>query len=281
MQTIEKYIPDFTKGKAISGRVFDGMSELADFANHNLSGSYRGDSSGFYGDSFNDSLRFCREGNMQHVAASDALMDKLQNDMGIETFRTKWADSVAGGFPNVPAAIAGHPLSMRTRQREKTASAPMAVVVDLTSSGGIADKHIQARGSAILALVRLLSAARPVELYVAAGLGQDSGGAVFQFVKVETAPLDLPRACYAATSNSFARRIGYGLCKSQGSNGSWPFNNYELHAQLWRQTCQLFLPHASEILAIPGAYSNDRTIIAPEQWARDMLATYAPQVELS
>jgi hypothetical protein len=102
---------------------------------------------------FNESLAFFRDGNPALVPASDAYLTKL-TDRTLVSRRWQIVPAVAGGAPNVAAALAGHPLAMRRRQRLTSDQAPLAIIVDVASSAGISTRNLEKRGAAVLALVR-------------------------------------------------------------------------------------------------------------------------------
>ena len=195
-----------------------------------------------------------------------------------------WQNALAGGSPLVPAYLAGHPLAMRQRVRIASQHAPMAIVVDTTISSGISNETIRKRGAAILALVRLLGAVRPIELYAACGIGSNQhDGATWFFARIETAPLDLGRAGFALCNPTFPRGIFYEVGRSRcvnpnGFSGNWPYSDHDTAQKRFHDVCKRWLPHIDEFLALPGAHYNDPTTENPEAWIKDKLAIFAPMV---
>lgn len=227
-----------------------------------------------------NAMEFCRTGNASQVAKSDEYLTRLEGLIKIDTHAMRWQDNVSGSIPNVPAYIAGHPLSMRRRTRESSEFSPLAIVIDTTISAGINKDTIQKRGAAILALVRLLGFVRPVELYVACGVGTNAGGAHWIFARINTSPLDLASAGFALCHPAFPRGICYEIARrSQDSfNGHWPYNEHDKSVKHFHDICQRWLPHMDEFLALPGVHYNDPATTNPEQWIKEKLAIFAPMV---
>ena len=222
---------------------------------------------------------FLLTGDPSQVAKSDEYMERLESLIKIDTHAMQWRDSVAGAFPNIPAYISGHPLAMRQRVRNASEFAPLAIVVDTVISAGISEETIQKRGSTILALVRLLGAVRPLELYVCAGMGARSGGAHWYFAKINTNPLDLASAGFALCHPSFPRGVCYETARTHQDkfDGRWPYHNAGPVAE-FHTVCKQWLPHIEEFLALPGAYYDDPAVTDPEKWIREQLAIFAPMV---
>lgn len=228
------------------------------------------------GVTFAQALKMAREGDAGGVAKSDALLAKMEA-LDLYAPRVRVRDGVAGGVPNVPAFLAGHPLNMRRRVREDDNASPLAVVVDLASSGGIDAAVVQKRGVAILALVRALTARRPVELYVGCSLDADDGeNAVHVYARVETTPMDLLRAAHWISHPSFPRGLIYSAGRALNSFcGKWPYSRGPLTAENGRAIMARALPHADAVLYIPGVFMGDRLVTAPEAWVAEQLAKHA------
>jgi hypothetical protein len=236
------------------------------------------------GMAYDDSLRRVHEGCNEAATKSDAYLSKLEaRDFVSRKFVT--VASVAGGLPCVPAALAGHPLAMRQRRRQMTDSAPLAIIVDVASSGSIRAPQLEKRGGAVTALVRLLSAVRPVSLYI--GCSVTLGGtrdATHVFCRMDTAPIDLARTAHMLTHASVARGMFYGLCYERGgAHGDerrlkWPYAEgpklirAHAHAILSRA-----IPEATESLYIGAAFEGDECIDQPEKWLQTMLEAHGGQ----
>jgi len=233
---------------------------------------------------WDESLRRVHEGCNEAATKSDAYLSKLEaRDFVSRKFVT--VASVAGGLPCVPAMLAGHPLAMRQRRRQMTDSAPLAIIVDVASSGSVKASELEKRGGAITALVRLLSAVRPVSLYI--GCSVTLGGtkdAVHVFCRMDTAPIDLARTAHMITHASVARGMFYALCYERGGaqgderSLKWPYAEgpklirAHAHAILSRA-----IPEAAESLYVGAAFEGDDCIDQPEKWLQTMLERHGGQ----
>ena len=226
-----------------------------------------------------ESIRCIRQGDLSGVSKSDQFMAKLEDQIFVGTGYKNIYD-VVGAIPSVPAYIAGVPECMRRRHRVATESSPLAICVDLTSSGGIDANHVMTRGTAILALVRLLSSIRPIELYANVALGRQ-GFACEIVCKIETAPLDLARAAHILTHPSVSRGLGYAICQQRfRSGGHWPFDLIDTHRRTARESLMRILP-CQDLLYMPPVFARDNAINNPVQWIKTMLKQYGgPSVVL-
>jgi len=263
-------------------RLFDTVAELGDFAqancadrkNYSRSGEYD-----FFGRNTGDECaRFTRDGDLSRVAASDRLLERFER-FAFETERKRWVDDVCGGFPNVPAFLSGHPLAMRRRIADRDGAAPVAVIVDLTTSAGISPNTIEKRGAAILALVRLLSMRRPVELWAGAmtSAAPSEQNLCGVYAKIETAPLDLATAAFVMTHPGFTRRLCYAIAdKEAGYRARWPYDDHKASRANMQAICAQAFIHATETLCIPPAHMQDAISEDPEGWIEAQLARLAP-----
>lgn len=219
--------------------------------------------------------RTARAGDLALVAPSDRLLSALET---VSPITSAWEtiDDVAGAVPNVPAYLAGTPLTMRRRRRTVREAAPLAVYVDLTSSAGIDAETLMRRGAAILALVRVLSARRPVELWAGASLDWQLKQACAVFFRLDTAPLDLARAAHLLTHPSVPRGMCYGhLMTHYGAQGSWAFGagQQAKWVRLARPLIEQIAPSSTEILFISPAFlAHDMS--AAERWLKAMIAEH-------
>jgi hypothetical protein len=219
-----------------------------------------------------EAARRCHYGDLAQAAASDALLSRFER-FGFESVRREWRDDISGQIPNVPAFIAGTPLAMRRRVKVESPAAPLAIVVDLTSSAMISSKQLERRGAAILAIVRVLSARRPVELW--AGTITDANNrrdATAHFARIETAPLDLARAAFVLVSPAFPRQLCYGASRLDGFEGHWPFGSDTASREFMADLLRPAMLHIGDFLAIPGAHLSDEMHKNPEAWIESTLA---------
>lgn len=236
----------------------------------------------WYGNkNYNTSVEQIRSGDLSGVAASDALMEKLELSAPL-SHAWRIVHDVVGGVPNVPAFLAGQPLTMRRRERTVSEQAPLSIFVSLELSGGIDITTMRKRGAAILALVRRLSNLRPVELFVCCSIGQMNVAAHI-ICRVDTAPLDLARAAHVLTCPSATRGVCYAsggqlLNDHLGQRGEWTGQWAYADDNVYRRNAREILASAvtpnAEVLYVSAAHVNDPAIKQPTQWLRDMVAQY-------
>lgn len=219
-----------------------------------------------------------RGGDLNRVAPSNALLERFER-FAFETPRKGWRDDVTGSVANVPAYLAGQPTAMRRRVTNKDAGAPLAVIVDLATSQGLDASVIEKRGAAVLALVRLLSMRRPVELW--AGIFTGAGGTdkdcAAIFTKIETAPLDLATAAYVLCSAGFPRRLLYSIAKVEcGFAGHWPYSSHTASREHMGAICKAGFHHVTDALCIPAVHIRDDIAQNPQAWIERKLTELSP-----
>lgn len=249
-----------------------GFAELAD----NVTTMYRTSChsrSEWHGNKdFAKSIDQVRNGDLSGVAASEALLDKLETEHFITPVWRNRLD-VVGGSPCVPAYLAGHPMAMRRRERVMTEQGPIAIIVSMTLSGGIDTETTRKRGATLLALVRMLSASRPVELWTAVCLG-GSGYGTHVLCRLDTAPLDLARAAHMLTCPSVTRGLGYGICQTMRTGGSWPHGDFDKYQRTARELYTGVTGAAGDVLYVGAAHLSDPTVREPVKWLKETLAQY-------
>jgi hypothetical protein len=258
------------KGKRTTFCLFDSSTEMAA---HYKANGYRNYSS--WGN-VETTLQAALLGDDTAAAKSDAFLSRFES-LNLVSSGFAVTDEVVGAVPNVPAFLSGAPVNMRLRRRIVREMAPLAIIVDLTTSGGISKDDMSKRGSVILAAARVLSATRPVELWCFVGLGAPDRGAYYTGHRLETSPMDLARAAPCFADAHWARNIGYGTCRANGSNGSWPYNGSALDAKETETILRLALPHLADALVIPPMHMTDPLVANPEKWLADTIALYSPQ----
>lgn len=223
------------------------------------------------------------ETNETTIRESDLLMSKMEQYVVIKGSKFVIIDDVAGAVPNVPAYLAGHPLTMRRRQRVQSEQAPLMMIVDVAPSAGVSQETMRKRGVALLALARVLSIVRPLEIYAGTAIGPakaDNKVMEAVYTKVETAPLDLARACYSLSSSAFAR----GACfeyvyndtnKNLHSKGSlrWGFGDVGLQRAHELEMAQSIFP-GKEIMLVSAQFKDDSYLHDPEAWLKKYLGLY-------
>lgn len=221
---------------------------------------------------FATSVEQVRYGDLSGVAASEELLDKLETEQFVSPVWRNRLD-VVGGSPCVPAYLAGHPMAMRRRERIMTEQGPLAIIVSLTLSGGIDTETMRKRGATLLALVRLLSVSRPVELWTAICLGGSNHG-THVLTRLDTAPLDLARAAHMLTCPSVTRGLGYGICETLCAGGSWPHGNFDKYQATARELYTGATGTQSDVLYVGAAHLNDPLVRRPVEWIKETLAQF-------
>jgi hypothetical protein len=228
--------------------------------------------------SYSDAVKMTREGDLKGVAMSDKYLQRFE---ALAPMRGAWQvrDDVAGGVPNVQAFLAGTPLTMRRRERVALETAPLAVAVDLVSSATVSAEHLKKRGALILALVRALSATRPVELWVggsATPMNKRQDGAWHVWTRLDTAPLDLARAAHVMTCPAVSRGMIYATItdEAKGSNDlHWPYSNHAWSRANMRPVLSRVIG-SGDMLTIAAPHTNDELVNNPEQWFERMLKEF-------
>lgn len=222
-------------------------------------------------------------GHLPSAEQSEKFLAEIENLIPLApTARHEIIDDVVGAFPNVPAFIAGQPLSMRRKVKRANEFQPIAVVVDLTSSAVIEADTVAKRGAAILALVRALAARRPVELWIGCGLDANSQrNALWQFYKMDTTPLDLARTAFMLAHPGACRGAMHQIAfqAPYGYMGNWPYGTGPVREDKFRAILARALPHVTDVIACPSIYATDQSITDPVAWIAANLATHAGEFE--
>lgn len=222
-------------------------------------------------------------GHLPSAEQSEKFLAEVENLIpAAPTARHEIIDDVVGAFPNVPAFIAGQPLSMRRKVKRPNEFQPIAVVVDLTSSAVIKAATVAKRGAAILALVRALASRRPVELWIGCGLDANRmNNALWQFYKMDTAPLDLARTAFMLAHPGACRgamhQIAFG--PAYKFEGNWPYGTGPVREDKFRAILAQAMPHVADVIACPSIYMTDQSVSDPVAWIAAHLATHAGEYE--
>jgi hypothetical protein len=265
-----------THPKAIENFVVCDLPGFAVFADR-LPANKRGGSEQWWGGmTYDQSLLAVRQGNLSGVAASDALLREMEALIPVSCSWRSF-DTVVGACPNVPQYLAGNPYNMRLKRRSATAAAPLSIFAELVASARISTATCSRRGAAILALVRLLTNLRPVELWCVIAIGQKNSRSSL-CVRLETAPLDLARSAHVLTHPSVFRALGYKSLESafygRGWNGDWAFGDHGLHDQTAGDSYRRLLRPGSDVLFIPPVHLHDLYLTEPAKWLRAMIARH-------
>ena len=178
-----------------------------------------------------------------------AMANKFMSEFEHDVFSGQgWStrDSVVGGFPNVPALLAGVPCAMRQRRRTTKNVAPLTLYLELTGSAGVTGAEFIRRGAAVLALAQLLANTRPVEIWTCTTYG-DTGVLQMVACQIETTPMNVSVAAAMLCDESVratGHQVNIGeLGYYEGSNGvrgqsGWAYGVPDLERK-----------HAGDILA--------------------------------
>ncbi|WP_288927224.1 hypothetical protein [uncultured Maritimibacter sp.] len=141
-----------------------------------------------------------RAGVPSIVSRSEKLMAGIEDHIDLAGMQRGTVAAVSGGAPNVPAYLSGAPLAMRRRQQVVNSDqGEIVVMVNTFAPARMPHDVARRRGAAALALVRAASTVRPVRLF----LFELTDDRVLTIIRIETAPLDLARAAWAAGELAF------------------------------------------------------------------------------
>lgn len=265
-----------TEGKL---RIFDTIDAFADCYAPRASAQSR--SAWIGGMSGRDALNAARNGHPASIAQSEEYLNKFES-LSFQARKYITVDAIAGGAPNVGAHLAGSPLAMRRRQRIVNEFAPLTVFCDVVSSAGVSADYLKKRGAAVLALVRMLGATRPVSLYVVGGMGAytafDNG---FVMVKLPEVA-DLSRSAFMMAHPAAARGMLYTCCEilNPEVRGHWAFNDVNTYR---RKALKLYADaigsNEADCLYMPPIFYGEEKIV-PEIWLPEMLAKYGAATEV-
>lgn len=228
-------------------------------------------------DYLKETAKMLEAGDELTANAVEASMAALENDLLITTGMTV-RDDVTGACPNVPAYIQGSPYNMRNKRRDKTGRGPLSLFIEMTGSGGLNSEDMIERGAALYALVRALSIARPLELWVTMTYGGHAGIMAQTAVRVETNPLDLNRAVCILTKYDEIARAGYWLDKVMcpDSSGGWAYGVPELERKYAGEILGRIISPGSQIAYMPAGLLGVDDFGDPNDWIRNMLRQYSP-----
>jgi hypothetical protein len=218
-------------------------------------------------------------GDASRVSRAEKLIDQLQDAMPA-SFHDAWHADVMGAFPNVPAYLAGEHACMSRRMRVEREFHPVHVIVATVSSGGVPAKHLEQRGTAILALAMGLQAIRGVRLYVTSFLGGGKDGENIQLIRIPSEPLSIAEASLALCSVTFTREMLYPLSMRgpMRSDGGWPrpFKYDDPQAYMRRIVTLADFPADTITIPAPTVKDDDWRSIddEPVAWVRRRLAPF-------
>jgi hypothetical protein len=265
-------------------RIFDNPAALvAAYTAAGCPRTHNGDNTYWLGGTIDGALHDLRNGgNEKHVSAARALLDKIMPSLPASHVEA-WSPDIAGAYPSVPDFLAGAPDCMRRRIRQESDSAPVHILINTVSSGGIPAADLTRRGVACLALAMALQATRGVRLYIAATLhGADTAGRTEYLVRVPSEPLSLAEACTILCDGAVTRGILYGLGRHEnGFDGGWPRGASGAGITYMRGlAARAGMPEDTIILTPPSlGHGDDLPEMKrdPVAWVKARLAPFMPQ----
>lgn len=225
------------------------------------------------------------DGKPELVGRSDKLLSAF-DDIQFNTRKSAIVPAVCGGAPNVGAFLAGSPVAMRQRIKTVSDQAPLRLVADISSSAGIKTETLERRGASILALVRMLAAVRPVELYIGFSTNihesttQKKTSAHYEMVRIDTTPLDLARAAFLLADPAAARVALYSTAceavKAPSTNVSinWGYRDVSLSRRRFADAVSRMFGDGSETAYLAPPFVNDATKDNAEAFIREKLLEY-------
>lgn len=261
---------------------FDDPAALADMLAGCTAGNWtERDGDSWVGATAAQTLARARGGDPARVALCDAMLARMEDAVGFQSRRWRAVDDVVGGVPNVPAYLAGAPLTMRRRVRVMDDAAPLTVALEMGVSQSVSATTLARRGAAALAFARIAAATRPVELwaYFAARDGGDK--AACMAVRLDTAPLDVARAAWLTCAPEALRRAAFAVLETVGGwteSGTvrW-LGDFKDHCRIAPELVRQ-VTGAGDFVSVAGLLSNGdvdfATDAAAADWVRGMLDTH-------
>jgi hypothetical protein len=229
-----------------------------------------------------DALAACLLGSVDNV---DLIREERQRAerINVQTLIPQWERDLCGSLPDVGAAVAGDPISMRRLVNVPTDTRPVRIFVGMASSCTFSADQLAKRGALISALALQLQRTRSVDVY-AVNSGRDSRNTTnpidWSILVKLPKPLCMADLSYWLCSQASVRGLLYAYEKAFTGDLSWPIRllgcGYQTqeamraHAILWGATepCDIVVP-------FPMADNvNEATILSqPEEWLKTALAS--------
>jgi hypothetical protein len=165
-----------------------------------------------------------------------ARVEKLANEISITPpveSRIEWQDDVTGACPNVPNYLTGCPLTMQNEVETRSPLGELTILVNISASAGVSPAKYEAKAAAIAAVIRQLSAIRPVRLLYVASHNVGNGQYITFVGQIETRPFGLSEL-YCLASAGFYRLVALlpAITKLNSNSGyiTWtPWEKTMLH----------------------------------------------------
>jgi hypothetical protein len=220
--------------------------------------------------------------NVELIKSERARAQKLD----VQVCFPSWQPDVAGAFPDVPAFLAGDPMSMRRMVNQVSDTRPIRIFVGMASSCTFSAEQLAKRGALVSALALQLSKTRSVDVYaINSGRkhfsrGSLSGQSFDWSVMVKLPkPISASDLSYWLCHQASVRGLLYACERTFSGELSWPallypYNDYctppaiRAHAQLWGA--------GESDIVVPFPYSNSQAqaemLAKPEAWLKATLA---------
>jgi hypothetical protein len=226
-----------------------------------------------------EALAACLLGSVDNV---DLIREERQRTerINVQTLIPQWERDLCGSLPDVGAAVAGDPVSMRRLVNVPTDTRPVRIFVGMASSCTFSADQLAKRGALISALALQLQRTRSVDVY-AVNSGRDSRVNYDWSILVKLPkPLCMADLSYWLCSQASVRGLLYAYEKCFTGDLSWPIRllgcGYQsaealrAHALLWgaNNACDIVVP-------FPMANNVEEATIlsAPEEWLKTALAS--------
>jgi hypothetical protein len=225
-----------------------------------------------------------RHGSPELSVLADKFLTKFEDEI-FTSPANRVTDDVIGAVPNVGAYLAGNPMNMRRKVRTASETAPLAIFLELTGSAGVSSPQMVQRGSAMLALARLLTNTRPVELWTLTTYGAHG---LLQMIacKIDTAPLDTARASFQlcgpymnSVFHTVSNEESQHARNGRSQNNGWAYGVPDLERKWSGEILRRIIHPGMTLVHMPAVSAHDPSVNNPEQWVRDMLRQYSGRQE--
>ena len=225
---------------------------------------------------------FVRDVESGGTARHASLIARAREQIKVPAFRLYGQTvgmGVGAGVPIIPAVLSGHPQHVLTLTDAPDYSTPVRVIYDRVSSSNLNAGDVERTAATVAAVIEILQASRPVEVFVVAnldaahGLGESARGGS---KRLQAASMRIKLSAHASNAElglflvslGPIRRGLHSLAKVQyGYSGQWPFGTYGESAGL---ACMADLAGPHDIV-ITSLYSGHPLVKNPAAWAESAL----------
>lgn len=244
---------------------------------------------GLVSDMLADDNSRMREGARDIIEGDDDAADEIEKMISrieanrILTLGVSHGTNVSGAVPIVPEYLAGNPFNMRTRKTEKNGRGPVAIFLELTTSGGFGNYRFE-RIASMMAFARQLILVRPVELWLILSFGGE-GRLLQTSIRLETNPIDLSETAallaHVSELNFFGREKTRADAKDTGHfrHSGWDGWAYRIPALERRFSGEILgrvMSPGSQIAYIPASLWGVDDLDDVDGWIDTMLKRFAP-----